>query len=109
MDTMPTLALVMVVAVLLVVWLFLAHMISSRREDGRLRFLLSLMETPPDSSDRPSRTAQRPPAKLPESRPTNSLQAPTDEVVSRSDSRIAQSLWQEMPVVFAAALRGRAM
>jgi hypothetical protein len=44
MDVIPLSAFALVIVVLLVIWFFLAHMISSGKDDARLQFLLSLMD-----------------------------------------------------------------
>ena len=43
MDAIPFSAVALAIVVLLVVWFFLAHMISSRKDDARLHFLLKLL------------------------------------------------------------------
>jgi len=109
MNAITVSNVILVTVVLLVVWLLLARMISSRREDARLQFLLSLMEPPPVSVDRPSPAHLQPAANLPETRTEKDAQPGTDDAGPPVESLRTQSVWQELPVVFAAALRGRAM
>lgn len=109
MDAVPFSALVLVIVVLLVVWLFLAHMMSSRKQDARLQFLLSLMEAPPASDGRPDPVVPRPAANGSETGTSKVGSPASGDTASRRDIRDARSVWQELPVVFAAALRGRAM
>jgi hypothetical protein len=109
MDPIPFSAVVMVIILLLVVWLFLAHMVSSRKVDARLEFLLSLMDAPQADPGRSDPVAQRPAAIVPETNEAKPSPGRADEFASLGRSSVARSVLQELPVVFAAALRGRAM
>lgn len=109
MHAIPFSALVLVLAVLLVIWLFLAHMMSSRKQDARLQFLLSLMEATPASDGGPDPAVPRPAANVPKTGTTIAMPPAPDDGVSRGNNHDARSVWQELPVVFAAALRSRAM
>lgn len=51
MNFIPNAAIAVTGVVLLMIGLCLAHMISSRRQDARLQFLLNLMQTLPASGD----------------------------------------------------------
>ena len=53
MDVIPFSAFALVIVVLLIAWLFLAHMISSSTDDARLQFLLSLMDVPQADAGHP--------------------------------------------------------
>jgi hypothetical protein len=100
MDTIPFSALALVVVALLLIWLFLAHMIANRKEDARLQFLLSLMEPPAVSKDCPSPAVVRTAAYMPgDGSRGNPGGLPRD----------AQSVWEELPLLLAAAMRGRAL
>ncbi|MGA2073544.1 MAG: hypothetical protein ABSH52_08555 [Terriglobia bacterium] len=109
MDAMPFSAVALVIVVLLVIWFFLAHMISSRKDDARLQFLLSLMDAP--QADASHSDAAGPPsaAVVPEANPAKPGQERADEFVSRGISGVGRYASQELPVVFAAALRSRTM
>jgi hypothetical protein len=109
MNDIPPSAIALVVVLLLVIWLFLAHMILDRREDARLQFLLSLMEPPPASAGDPDHAVLRPAANLPERSTMEVLHPAAEDVVSHGDSRDVPSVWQGLPLLFAAALRGRCM
>ena len=100
MDIIPSSALALVVVALLVIWLIVAHMISNRKQDARLQFLLGLMEPPPVSGDCPSPEVVQPAAGMQGDRGRgNPGGCPSD----------AQSVWEELPLLLAAAMRGRAL
>jgi hypothetical protein len=109
MVPIPFSAFALVIVVLLATWLFLAHMISRRREDARLQFLLSLTDPPHADSGRPDPAIPRPAASMPETNAAQPLQGREGEFVSDGNRSVAQYVSQELPVVFAAALRSRAM
>ena len=109
MHTVPLPALVLATAVLLVVWLFLAHMISSRKEDARLQFLLDLTDPPQVDRGRHDPANPRPAFLAPERNAVDPLPAKADEYMTGGNSGVVRLVSQELPVVFAAALRGRAM
>jgi hypothetical protein len=108
-GAVPISAVALVVVVLLVIWFFLAHMISSRKDDARLQFLLGLMGGPTATADRPDPDVLRTAATMPETRTRNGVEPEADDVGPHAKSRRTLSVWQELPVVLAAALRGRAM
>jgi hypothetical protein len=109
MGPIPFSAFALVIVVLLITWLFLAHMISSRRDDARLQFLLSLTDPPHVARGCPDPAIPRPAASVPETNAAEPWRDNADEFMSRSYSGIARFVSQELPVVFAAALRSRAM
>jgi hypothetical protein len=100
MHAIPSSALAFVVTALLVIWLFLVHMISNRKEDARLHFLLGLMEPPPVSGDCPNPAVVRPAADIP---------GDGSKGNPRGRPRDAQPVWDELPLLLAAAMRGRAL
>jgi hypothetical protein len=101
-------AVVLVIVLLLVIWLFLAHMISSREEDARLQFFLSLMEPPPVSTDRPSPSVSHPVASPPERSAAPVLHPAVREAASWGGRRDTRPVWEEYPLLLATALRSRA-
>jgi hypothetical protein len=109
METVPTSAVALVIVVLLIIWFFLAHMISSRKDDARLQFLLSLTDQPHVEPGCPDPAIPRPAASVPESIPAKPAQERADEFAPRGISGVARYVSQELPVVFAAALRSRIM
>jgi len=109
MGPIPFSAFALVIVVLLVTWLFLAHMISSRKDDARLHFLFSLMDAPQAGASHSDAAEPPPAAVVPETNPAKPVRERADEFVSRGFSGVARYAFQEMPVVFAAALRSRAM
>ena len=109
MDAMPFSAVAVVIVVLLVIWFFLAHMISSRTKDARLHFLLSFMDAPQAEASHSDAAGAPPAAVVPETNPTKPVQERADEFVSRGISGVGRYASQELPVVFAAALRSRTM
>jgi len=109
MGPIPFSAFALVIVVLLVTWLFLAHMISSRKDDARLHFLFSLMDAPQAGASHSDAAEPPPAAVVPETNPAKPVRERADELVSRGFSGVARYAFQEMPVVFAAALRSRAM
>jgi len=109
MDAIPFSAVALAIVVLLVVWFLLAHMISSRKNDARLHFLLSLMDAPQAGASHSDSAGPRPAAAAPEAPGAKPVQERADEFVSRGISGVARYASQELPVVFAAALRSRTM
>ena len=109
MNAIPISAVVLVIFVLLLVWLLLAHMILSRRDDARLQFLLGLMDAPTATADGPDPDVFRTAATIPETRTTNGAKPEADDVGLRAEGPRTLAVWQELPVVLAAALRSRAM
>ena len=109
MDATSFSAVALVIVLLLAIWLFLAHMISSRNEDARLQFLLSLMDASQAGAGWSGPGAQRTAAIVPETNPAKPVQERADEFVSGGISGVARYASQELPVVFAAALRSRTM
>lgn len=107
MDAIRFSAVVLAIVALLLVWLFLAHMILSRKEDARLEFLLNLMGPPAADASRADPAVQRPAPTVPETK--KAWRGIAEELESCDNRGAARSVWQELPVVFAAALRGRAM
>jgi hypothetical protein len=84
-------------------------MISSRKDDARLHFLLSLMDAPQVDASHSDAAGPRPAAAVPEANPEKPEQERADEIVSPGISGVARYASQEFPVVFAAALRSRTM
>jgi hypothetical protein len=109
METMPFSSVALVIVVLLVIWFFLAHMISSRKDDARLQFLFDLIDVPSPDGGHSDPEGQRTAAIVPGKGAAKPLQEGADECVSRGISSVARYAFQELPVVFAAALRSRAM
>jgi hypothetical protein len=109
MNAIPILAIVLVLFVLLVVWLFLAHMISSRKDDARLQFLLGLIDAPQAEASLSDAAGPPPAAVVPETNPEKPVQERAEEFVPRGISGVARYAFQELPVVFAAALRSRTL
>jgi hypothetical protein len=110
MNLTPTAAIAMLTVALLAIGLCLAHMISSRRQDARLQFLLNLMQTFPASGD-PSETSEL----------RGSQQDPPERAVVGASPRAARHATRgggprharlalrETPLLLAAALRGRGL
>jgi hypothetical protein len=109
MDPIPFSAVALVIVVLLVTWLFLAHMMSNREDDARLHFLLGIMGAPQAEASHSDAAGPPPAAVVPETNPAKPVQERADEFVSRGISGVARYASQELPVVFAAALRSRTM
>ena len=109
MNAIPILAFVLVLFALLVVWLLLAHMMFSRRDDARLQFLLGLVGAPTANADRPDPDVLRAEGTIPETRITNGVDPEAGDVGPHAESPGTLSVWQELPVILAAALRARAM
>jgi len=109
MNPLPLTAFVLVIFVLLVVGLFLTRMIVSRRDAARLPFLLSLMNAPTATADRPGPDVFRTAATILETRTTNGARPEADGAGPGAEGPRTLAVWQELPVVFAAALRSRAM
>jgi len=109
MSVIPFSAVALVIVVLLVIWFFLAHMISSRKDDARLHFLLSLMDAPQAEASDSDAAGPPPTAVVPETNPASPMQERSEEFVSRGISGVARYAFQELPVVLAAALRSRTL
>jgi len=109
MNSVPLVAMVLAIAVLLVVWLFLAHMIASRKDDARLQFLLSLTDPPHADLGHPDPAIPRPAASMLGTRTTKGVEPEADDVGAHAESPRTFAAWQELPVVLAAALRSRAL
>jgi len=99
---------VLVIVLVLVVWLFLARTISSRKEDARLQFRVRVKEALPISTSRPGSVVSQPAANLPERTAKPVLHPAAQEAVSRGERCEARPVWEELPLLLAAALRGRA-
>lgn len=82
---------------------------SSGKADARLQFLFDLIDAPSAHGSRSDSEAHRPAAIAPEANAAKPFAERTDEFVSRGISGVARYAVQELPVVFAAALRSRAM
>jgi len=109
MDAIPFSAFTLVVVMLLAAWLFLAHMFSSGKDDARLKFLLDLMDVPQADVGASGPATPRPAASMPGANAAKPLQGREDEFAPHGSRSVAGFVSQELPVVFAAALRGRAM
>ncbi len=109
MDATSFSAAALVIVLLLVIWLFLAHMISSRNDDARLHFLVSLMDAPQADASHSGVAGPPSAAVVPETNSAKPGQERADKFASRGISGVARYASQELPVVFAAALRSRAM
>jgi hypothetical protein len=106
MNFTPNAAIAVTGAILVVIGLCLALMVSSRRPDARLQFLLNLLQTFPACGD-PSETPQPPGARQdPPERTTVGaarLAARHAGLGATSRARLAS---RETRLLFAAALRG---
>ena len=109
MNAIPYSAVVLVICLLLVVWLFLTRMVKSRRYDARLPFLLTLISAPTATADCLDPDVLGTAAATPETRTTNGVRPEADNGDPRAESPRVLAAWQELPVVLAAALRSRAM
>jgi hypothetical protein len=109
MDAIPFSAVALAIVILLVIWFFLAHMISSRKDDARMHFLLSLLDAPQIDTSHSDGAGLRPAAGVPEGNTEKPEQERADEIASRGISGVARYASQELPVVFAAALRSRTL
>ena len=109
MNVIPFSAVALVIVILLVIWFFLAHMISSRKDDARLQFLLGLIDAPQAEASLSDAAGPPPAAVVSETNPAKPVQERSEEFVSRGISGVARYAFQELPVVLAAALRSRTM
>jgi hypothetical protein len=110
MNFIPNAAIAVATVVLLAIGLCLAHMISSRRQDPRLQFLLNLMQTfpaPGDQSETPQfRGSQQDP---PERTVVGASRLAARHAARGGAPRHARVALPETPLLLAAALRGRGL
>jgi hypothetical protein len=110
MNFVPNAAIAVTTGLLLAIGLCLAHMISSRRQDARLQFLLNLMQTLPaadDQSESPQLRGSRPD---PPDRTVMGASFLASRHAARGGApRPARLALRETPLLFAAALRGRGL
>jgi hypothetical protein len=105
MDFIPNAVIALVAVLLLAIGLCLAHVMSSRRQDARLQFLLNLMQTFPASGDQ-SESPQQDPL---ERTVVGASRLSVGHAARGGAPRHARLASRETPLLLAAALRGRGL
>ena len=106
MDLIPNSAVVMAIGLLILILAFLAHMMMSKANDARLRFLLTLFEEDEQFSNS---SPQQPSPRLSDADPKKMSRGASRTAAEAAPMQLLQHVWREVPTMFTMSLRGRGM